>query len=108
MFKVFLQQNPLLGYSLYCRHVLFKLICNSCLRMRMMNFKLSYKTYKILVQPRYLEVLKQFFIAISMILATLSFSLYCYYVNNFEKSLLDITYTISIDNHYREILLNTT
>ena len=58
MVKVFLQRNPLLGYSLHFRHVLFKLICNSCLRMRMMNFRLGYKTYKILVQPRYLEVLK--------------------------------------------------
>ena len=62
MVKVFLQLNPLLGYSLHCRHVLFKLVCNSCLRVRMMNcngaidVSLGYKTYKILDQPGYLEV----------------------------------------------------
>ena len=64
MVKVFLQLNPLLGYSLHYGHVLFKLICNSCLHTRMMNcngaidVSLGYKTYKILVQPGYLEVLK--------------------------------------------------
>ena len=64
MAKVFPQLNPLVGYSLHSWHVLFKLVCNSFLHMRMMycsgdiDISLSYKTYKILVQPRYLEVLK--------------------------------------------------
>ena len=64
MVKVFLQLNPLLGYSLHYRHVLSKLICNPCLHTRMMNcsdaidVSLGYKTYKILVQSGYLEILK--------------------------------------------------
>ena len=65
MVKVFLQLTPLLGYSLHCIHVLFKLVCNLYLCMKMMNcsgaidVNLGYKTFKILVQLGYLEVLKK-------------------------------------------------
>ena len=43
-----------------------------------------------------------------MILATSSFSLHYYYVYNFEKSLLNTTYTNQFTIFVYEIVLNTT
>ena len=81
--------------------------------MEMMNFSdsidvsLSYKTYKILVRPGHLEVLKWFLLAIFIILVTPSFSLHYYYVYNFENHywILYIQYQFTIT--ILEILLNT-
>ena len=76
---------------LYYSFSISKLVYNPYLRTKMMNcsstidINLGYKTYRILVQPRHLEVLKYFFLTIFIILVTPSFSLDYYYVYNFEN-----------------------
>ena len=54
--------------------------CNSTI-----DVNLGYKTYRILVRPRHLEVLKYFFLAIFIILVMPNFSLHGHYVYNFEN-----------------------
>ena len=92
---------------------LLELVCNTYLHTGMMNsgvidVSLGYEAFRILVRPRHLKELKQFFHVIFMILVMPSFSLHCYYAHNFENHywILRIQYQFIIT--IREILLNTT